>query len=63
MKLTASLKMGDKVKIKDGENEFEQVVSSMQVEHVPVEKGKKGEQVGVKVDQPVGEGAVVSLVE
>ncbi len=52
--ILASIKTGDKIKF-TGSNEFEQEVSSMQVEHKKVDKAKKGDQIGLKVDQPVKE--------
>ncbi|MBI3115528.1 MAG: hypothetical protein HYZ09_03505 [Candidatus Kerfeldbacteria bacterium] len=57
VKLTAGLKVGDTVKLVGHGAEFEQTVTSMQVDHEPVEKGKKGHEVAIKVDQPVHEKA------
>ncbi len=54
----APIKVGDRIKIVSGEQEFEQEVTSMQVEHENVEKAKKGDSVGLKVDQPVKKGEV-----
>ena len=48
----APLKVGDKIKI-TGSTEFEQEVGSMQIEHENIDKAKKGNQIGMKVDQPV----------
>jgi len=63
VELTGSLKAGDTIEIaKDEENAFQQVVTSMQVDHKPVEKAKKGDAIGMKVDNPVKEGAIVSKV-
>lgn len=62
IELSAPLKVGDTMKIKHGEEEFEQQVVSMQVEHATVDSAKKGESVGVKVDQPTKEGATVYKV-
>ncbi len=58
-----TLKVGDKIKIKGHDKEFEQEVSSMQVEHQNVEQAAKGEAVGLKVDQPVKEGDEVYKIE
>lgn len=63
IKLAAALKVGDKIKIVSGKGEFEQTVDSMQVEHASVPKAKKGDQVGLKVAQPVHEGNEVFLVK
>ena len=62
VELSAPLKVGDIIKVKRGEEEFEQSVSSMQVEHEAVESAKKGDSVGLKVDQKSKEGAVVYKV-
>lgn len=57
------LKVGDKIKINRGDDEFEQMVDSMQVEHQNVETAEKGQSVGLKVDQPVKESDQVYKVE
>ncbi len=50
--ILAPLKVGDKIKI-TGSTEFEQEVGSMQIEHKNIKKAKKGDQIGMKIDQPV----------
>lgn len=62
IKLSGTLKVGDRIKIENGA-EFEQAVDSMQVEHAQVEEAKKGDVVGLKVEKKVGEGATVYLAE
>lgn len=62
IKLGKSLKVGDKVKFVHGENEFEQTIESMQLEHAQVESGKKDQEVAVKVDKEVKSGTLVNLV-
>ncbi len=62
IKLEKALKVGDKVKFVHGEDEFEQTIESMQLEHVQVESGKKGHEVAVKVDKEVKSGTLVYLV-
>ena len=59
VKLNKSLKVGDKVKFVHGDNEFEQVVESMQLEHKQVQQGKKGEEVAVKVDKETKSGTLI----
>ncbi len=54
--LTQSLAVGDTVTI----GELTQVVSSMQLDHEPLEKAKKGDEVAIKVDQIVKEGMEVT---
>ncbi|MBM3233939.1 translation elongation factor-like protein [Candidatus Pacearchaeota archaeon] len=53
IKLSGALKIGDKIKIKGGETEFEQVVDSMQINRVPVKAAKKGDEIGVLVKEKV----------
>ena len=61
--LAGKLSKGDKVKFENGKSEFEQTVESMQIEHKEIDSAKKGDVVGIKVSEKVGEGAEVSLVE
>ncbi len=56
--LTGPLAMGDTVKI----GELTQVVNSLQIDRVPVEKAKTGDDVAIKVDQKVKEGMEVEKV-
>ena len=59
IKLSGVLKVGDTVKIKRGEEEFEESVASMQVDYKDVTSGKKGDEVAVKFSQKAKEGAVL----
>jgi putative protease len=63
IELSAPLKVGDKIKFKKGEEEFEQQVDSMQIEHEPIQEAKKGQAIGLKTVQPVHEGTEVFKVE
>ncbi len=58
-----SLKVGDTIHIKDGARDFEQKVESMQIEHEQIEEAKKGDVIGIKVDQGVREGDKVYKME
>ena len=53
-----NLKVGDKIKVYDrGGNEvFEQDVTSMQIEGDDVQEVKKGDDLGMKVDEKVKQG-------
>ena len=62
IKLEKGLKVGDKVKFVKGEDSFEQIVESMQLEHNPVQEGKTGNEVAVKVDQQTKEGTLLYRV-
>jgi len=63
IKLTDVLKKKDRIKIKKGAEEIEESVDSLQIDRVDVEKGKKGDEVAVKLSQKVKEGSVVYKVE
>ncbi len=63
VELSGKLSVGDKVKFGDGENDFEQTVGSMQIEHKDISSAKKGDAIGLKVDEKINEGADVYLVE
>jgi len=49
--LKSPLKVGDIIRIKGHTTDFVQRVDSMQIEHVPVQKAKKGDGVGIKVKE------------
>lgn len=63
IKLKGALAKGDHIKIKRGEEEFEETVSSLQIEHEDVEKAKKGDDAAMKFSHKAHEGAVVYKVE
>jgi translation elongation factor EF-1alpha len=63
LELDAPLSVGEKIKfVRGGEDLFEQDVTSMQVEHKAIESAKKGDTIGLKVQEEVKEGAEVFKV-
>ncbi|OGG03105.1 hypothetical protein A2W14_04515 [Candidatus Gottesmanbacteria bacterium RBG_16_37_8] len=62
IKLTAPLKVGNTVKFSGHDQEFVQEVKSMQLDHIAVDKGKKGAEIAIKVDQKVKQKDKVYLV-
>ena len=56
VKLKGPIKIGDKIKIRGYTTDFEQKVGSMQIEHKKVESAKKGDDLGLKVDDRVRSG-------
>jgi U32 family peptidase len=62
IKTVADLKVGAKIKF-SGSADFSQIISSMQVNHQSIEEAKNGDEVGMKVDQPVKPGDEVYLLE
>ena len=63
VKLSGGVKVGDKIKIQKGDSEFEETVSSMQVDHKAVSSGKKGDEVAIQLSQKTKEGAVIYSAE
>jgi len=61
--IIGKLSKGDAIKIKRGDNEFEDTVSSIQIDHKDVDSAKKGDNAALKLSQPTKEGATVFLVE
>lgn len=57
-----TLKDSDTIHIKGATSDFEQKVSSMQIEHQSVKVAKAGQSVGLKTEQPVRENDQVYLV-
>ena len=56
------IKVGDRIKISGHDKEFEQEIASLQVEHQNIDQAKKGDNVGMIVDQPVKDGDEVYKV-
>ena len=57
------LSKGDAIKVKRGESEFEDTVSSIQIDHKDVDAAKKGDDAAMKLSQKAKEGAGVFLAE
>jgi|TARA_Y100000310_G_scaffold298168_1_gene331826 putative protease len=62
IKLTTPLKKGDRVEIRGGEVDFKQKIVSMQIQREKVEKAKKGDEIGIKVNHKVRKGYKVFKV-
>jgi hypothetical protein len=57
IKLVAPLKKGDKIRVIGGqETDFEQKISSMQIDYKEVKLAKKGSSLGLKINEKVHEG-------
>lgn len=63
VELKDKLAVGDKIKIKGHSTEFDQNVDSIQIDHKEVESAKKGDIVGLKVNDKVREGDKIYLAE
>ncbi len=63
IKLSGTLKVGNKVHIKGHTTDFEVDIDSMQIERKDVKKAKKGDHIGIKVPEKVRPSDKVFLVE
>jgi U32 family peptidase len=63
VKLEKELKVGDKVKIKHGDREFEETIVSMELDHKTVQAGKKGQEIAIKLSQKASEGSEIYPIE
>ncbi len=54
--LVDDLKLGDKIRVVGATTDFEQDVTSMQIEHEEVAKAGSGDSIGLKVKKRVREG-------
>lgn len=59
VKLTGTITVGELLTFRRGEREFTQPVSSIQIDHKPVNKAGKGKVVGIKVVQVADPGTLV----
>lgn len=63
VKLTGKLAKGARIKVKKGEEEFEDTVTSLQIDHKDVAAAKKGDDAAMKLSQKAKEGSGIFLVE
>lgn len=53
IKLKAPLSIGDTIKIKGHTTDLKQNITSMQMDHISINEGKKGQEIGLLVDSRV----------
>ena len=53
IKLKAPLSVGDRIKIKGHTTDFTQGITSMQIDRVPINSAKKGDEIGLLVNSRV----------
>ena len=51
-----NLERGNKIRIKGHTTDFELIIASIQLDHSPIEKAKKGDEIGFQVPSRVREG-------
>lgn len=59
IELTASVKVGDKIRIKGHTTDLEMTVESMQIDNAQVSEANAGDSIGVKVTDRVRSGDLV----
>lgn len=57
--LTSPLQVGDKILIQGKTTRIEQIVESMQIEKVNIQRAEAGQSIGLKVNGRVKEGDIV----
>src|SRR3989304_4787688 len=63
LRLTAGIRQGDRLHFLGRLTDFEEQITSMQVEHQPVVAGGPGREGGVQLGQPVRRGDAVYLLK
>ena len=63
IKLTDTLKVGNKIHVKGNTTDFEHKVSSIQIDRKEVPEAKKGDHIGIKVPEKVRPNDKVFLIE
>ncbi len=63
IKLSGKLKVGDTIHIAGHTTDFEQEVESMQIENKEISQAKKGDHIGIKVEEKVRPKDKVFLIE
>jgi len=61
VKLKRPLAVGDSIVIKGSTTNFEQRIESMQIDHVTIQKAKKGDEIGLQVIDRVREHDLILL--
>jgi putative protease len=56
VKFNRTVKLGEEICFKGSHTEFTQKIDSMQFDHKDITSAKKGQEVGIKVDEKVREG-------
>ena len=56
VKLDATIKVGDTIRIAGGEVDFDQTVDSMEIQREKVESAKAGDEIGLVVKEKVRKG-------
>jgi putative protease len=62
VRVTAPIRVGERIAIKGHTTDFEQTVESMQIEHETIKEAKPGDLIGLKVVDRVRKGDIIYKV-
>ena len=62
IKLSDKVKVGDTIHVKGHTTDFQQQISSMQIENNSVKEAKKGDHIGIKISEKVRPNDTVFIV-
>ena len=62
IKLSDKVKIGDTIHVKGNTTDFQQQISSMQIENNSVKEAKKGDHIGIKISEKVRPNDTVFIV-
>jgi len=62
IKCNTEIKIGDTLRFRGATTDCSLKITSMQYDHKPIESAKKGQEVGIKIEEKVREGDEVFLV-
>lgn len=62
LRLSNNLKIGDMIHFLGSHTDFQQEVTSMQIEHEPMAEGKAGDEIAIKVIERARKGDAIFLI-
>ncbi len=63
VEVTDTLKVGDRIHIQGATSDFEQEITSMQIEHEEIQEAESGDAIGLEVEEKTRSGDKVFVVE
>jgi putative protease len=62
VKVTGVIKIGDQIEVKGPSTDYQQEITSMQIDRKDIEEANDGEEIGLKVEEPVRKGDKIFLI-
>lgn len=63
VRISGALAVGDQVKVRKGDDEFDAAITSMQIDHKDVSSAKTGDEVAIRLPKKAKDGAAVLVVK